>query len=301
MGNSYQTIRHIIGKLIIKFMLIITVIFLFISAVLIQYLQTDHGFERLYYAQLMVDILKILWLTIAIERLLYLLFCYEKNGKNLLFISIMILIPPLRLASRNCYKKDYIFWNLKWRLINQELYTHIEKRFLYPILVISFFMIPFWIIEIFSINFSNLWFFHLLNIGNAIIWSLFVAEFIILCSISKKPFNYVLAHWLELSIIILPMLALARFILISKYIQVSKTTYLIWFVKIQNMLNIYRTRSVLNRIIRILIIINIVKRFYQHKNPQRYLEILQEKLKDKEQEIAKINQQIEETKKLTNI
>ncbi len=298
MCNSYKTIKHTIEKLISKLMLIITVIFLSILAILIQYLQTDHGFERLYHAQSMVNILEVLWLILGIERILYLLFCYEKTGKNLLLTIIIILIPPLRLASRKCNKPDYIFWNLEWQLVDEKLYTNIEKRFLYPIFVILFFMIPFWIIEIFSIDFSNLWLFHLLNIGNAIVWSLFVIEFIILCSICKKPLKYALAHWLELSIIILPMLALARFVLILKYIQVSETTYLIWFIKIQKILNIYRTRSVIHRIIRILTIINIVKRFYQHKNPQKYLEILEEQLQDKEQEIAKIKQQIKETKTL---
>ncbi|MDM8567527.1 hypothetical protein QUF74_18000, partial [Candidatus Halobeggiatoa sp. HSG11] len=123
-------------------------------------------------------------------------------------------------------------------------------------------------------------------------------EFIILSSICKKPLNYAITHWLELSIIILPMLALARFILISKYLQLSKTTYLLWVVKIQNMLNIYRTRSVLNRIIRILVIIDIVRRFYQRKNPQKYLEMLQEKLQDKEQEVAEMKTQIAEIKAL---
>ena len=298
MGNSYQTIKHNIEKIISIFMLILTVVFLSISAVLIQYLQTDHGFEHLYYSELMIDILVVLWSIFGIERLLHFLFCCEKTGKFFLLTLIMILIPPLRLASRRCHDKEYIFWDFKWQLVGQELYTHIEKRFLYPILVVSVFMIPFWITEIFYGNFFNSWLFHALNIGNAIIWSLFVTEFIILCSICKKSLNYVLTHWLELSIIILPVLALTRFILISKYVQLSKTTYLVWFVKIQNILNIYRTRSVLNRIVRILIIVNIVKRFYQHKNPQKYLEILQEKLENKEQEIAEIKKQIDETKDL---
>jgi len=296
MHNFYQAIKQVIIKITSILMLGIMITFLAISAILIQYLQTAHGFKSLYYAEDMINILLMLWPAFIIERLLYLLFCCKKTGKNLLIALIVILVPPLHLASRHCHDKEYIFWGLEWRLIDQALYAHIEKKFLYPILVVSFLMIPFWITEIIFSKISHLWLFHLLNFGNAIIWSLFVAEFIILCSISKKPLKYVTTHWLELSIIILPMLALARFIVISKYLQFSKATYLL--VKIQNILNIYRARSVINRIIRILIIIDIVRRFYQRKNPQKYLEMLQDKLEDKEQEVAEIKQQITEIKAL---
>ncbi len=277
-------------------MLVITIIFLFVLAILIQYLQTAHGFESLYYGQSMIYTLYMLWPVFIIERTLHLLFCCEKTGKNILITFIMMLIPPLRLASKRCHDKEYIFWDLNWQLIDQTLYEHIEKRFLYPILIVSCLMIPFWITEIIFSKISHLWLTHLLNLGNAVIWSLFVIEFIILCSISKKPLKYVTSHWLELSIIILPMLVLARFILIFKYLQFSKTAYLL--VKIQNILNIYRARSVINRIIRILIIIDIVRRVYQHRNPQKYLQMLQDKLDDKEQEITEIKQKIIETKTL---
>ncbi|KHD05028.1 hypothetical protein PN36_05235 [Candidatus Thiomargarita nelsonii] len=73
--------------------------------------------------------------------------------------------------------------------------------------------------------------YHIINVGNAFIWGLFVSEFVILFSICKKKVNYLVKHWLELFIIILPMLALARFLLISKYLYLSKQTYL--FVKLQ--------------------------------------------------------------------
>ncbi|RKZ63281.1 MAG: hypothetical protein DRR16_11310 [Candidatus Parabeggiatoa sp. nov. 3] len=109
------------------------------------------------------------------------------------------------------------------------------------------------------------------NLGNALIWGLFVTEFTILISIAPKRFHYLITHWLELFIIILPMLALTRFLLIAKYLKVSKTSYFLLFVKIQDILNIYRARSVLHRIIRILIIINIVKRLYQRRNSKKYL------------------------------
>jgi hypothetical protein len=189
-------------------------------------------------------------------------------------------------------RENSIWWNDRWQLVNKALYKRIEKQFLYPILFISLFMIPFWITEIFFSEtiYTYGLLYMMTNLGNALIWGLFVTEFTILISIAPKRFHYLITHWLELFIIILPMLALTRFLLIAKYLKVSKTSYFLLFVKIQDILNIYRARSVLHRIIRILIIINIVKRLYQRRNPK--------KLAEKEEEIAELKQQIDETESL---
>jgi len=184
--------------------------------------------------------------------------------------------------------------------VDKSLYQRIEKQFLYPILLISLIMIPFWIMEIFEKTSIHPLLYHIINWGNAVIWGLFLTEFIIMISITQKKGHYVIKHWLELFIIILPLLALSRFILITKYLKISKSTYILWLVKIQNMLNIYRARSVINRLIRILIIIDIVKRFYQRKNPQRYLLILKNELREKEEEVTDLKNKISETKILIN-
>jgi hypothetical protein len=121
-------------------------------------------------------------------------------------------------------------------------------------------------------------------------------------SLAERKLHYLKKHWLELFIIILPMLALAS-ILISRYallrqLKLINPENLLKIERIRRILNIYRTRSVFNRILRIFIVIDVVKRFYQHRNPQKYLAILQEKLAQQEQEIAKTKQQIKQTEQL---
>jgi hypothetical protein len=75
-----------------------------------------------------------------------------------------------------------------------------------------------------------------------------------------------------------------------------KQTY--WFVKLQKILNLYRSRSVLTRFIRILIVIDLVRRFYQRKNPEKCLTMLQAQLEEKEHDIAELKKQISEVEKL---
>jgi voltage-gated potassium channel len=296
MKKIYKKFEYFIAKL----MFVITIIFLFLIALMIQYLQTDKGFELLPYSEQIITITLILWPIFLFERLFYLIFCDDKKTwKNYLSPLLVTLFPALHLVTRPCGKQEYILWSFRWQLVTPELYKQIEKTFLYPILIISIIMIPFWITEIFYPEKMTVHplFHHLINRGNALIWVLFVTEFFILFSIAEKRIDYLKKHWMEILIIILPMLALTRFILISRSLFFTKGAFL-FGMKIQRLLNIYRSRVVLNRVIRILVIINIVKRFYRRRNPEKYLIRLQNQLTEKEKEITDLKIQIDEMEQL---
>jgi hypothetical protein len=284
-----------------KVMFYLTILFLSLVAIVIQYLQIDNGLERLLFSEQIVILLWILWPVFFLERLLYLIFCDHKTWKSYLNLFLITLIPPLRLAARRCHEENAIWWKGAWQTVDKELHQRIEKQFLYPILIVSLFMIPFWITEIFfpeTLYTKYGLLYMITHFGNALIWGLFVTEFTLMISITPKRFDYLITHWLELLIIILPMLALTRFIFIAKYLKLSKSGYLLWFVKLQDILNIYRARSVLHRIIRILVIIDIMKRLFQHRNPKKYLLMLRKKLAEKEEEIEELKKQIHETELL---
>jgi len=288
MKKIYKKFESIIAKV----MFVITIIFLFLIGLIIQYWQTDKGLELLSYSQIIITILLIVWPIFFFERLLYLIFCDDKKTwKSYLSPLFVTLLPALHLATRACGKREYILWSFRWQLVTPDLYTHIEKKFLYPILLLSLIMIPFWITEIFYPEklTTHPLFIHLINRGNALIWILFVTEFFILFSIAEKRMDYLKKHWMEILIIILPMLALTRFVLISRSL---------YLIRIQHFLNIYRSKVVLNRIIRILVILDLVKRFYKRRNPEKYLIRLQKQLTEKEKEISDLKTQISEMEQL---
>lgn len=295
-------ITHLIETLSAAMMFLITIVFLTALAIIIQYTQLESGLERLPYGQQLIMLLFLCWPIFFIEKVIQLIGC-QHTWKSYLGLIFITLLPPLRLATRRCNQPDFI-WLFTWRFIDASLYIKLEKRFLLPILLFSLFMIPFWLTEMFSpaqLN-NNVLIYHTVNLGNALIWELFVIEFIIMFSIAEKKLYYLKKHWLELLIIILPMFALVR-ILAGRYvllrqIKLINPENLLKIVRIRRILNIYRARSVFNRIIRIFIVIDVVKRFYQHRDPQKYLALLQEKLANKQQEIAEIQQQIQETEQL---
>lgn len=285
-------------------MFILTITFLSLASILVEYLQTEKTFSQLPYSKNMIELLFILWPIFFIERLLYLIFCQERTWQSYLGLFFITLFPPFRLAARRCGGKEALWWNFTWQEVDLRLYSRLEKRFMFPILIISLLMLPFWTMDLFFPQkiVAHVSWYHVLYMGNALIWGLFVAEFTIMFSITPKRFEYLKVHWLEIFIILLPMVALVRLLTIYFPIFSSTSflapTRLIWVTKFKKMLNIYRSRTFLNRIIRIIIMVDVIKYYYSRKNPEKYLQILQSSLQEKEQEIVELKHKIKEAKKL---
>jgi len=276
----------------------LTIIFLSLASIFVEYGPTEAFF--LPYAPQMATILLILWPTFFIEQIVSWGFCH-KTWKSCLALT---LFPPLRLAMRRCHQETQIWWNFRWQLVDPALYYRLERRFMFPLLILSLIMIPFWIIEIFFPRKMLVYplLYHFIHLGNALIWGLFVTEFIIIFSIAPKRLEYLKLHWLEIFIIILPMLALARILIIRTPVWNSlpffESIKFIKLTELQRTLNIYRSRVLLNRIIKIFIMIDIVEYFYLRRNPQKYRQILQNKLQEKEQELLKLRKKIVAVEKL---
>lgn len=292
----------------------LTVLFLAILAIVIQYLQIHNDIEQLPYLDQAIDLLLIIYPIFILERVIFIIRCHidkKATWKTYAFALSVSLFPPLRFAAKRCHDELQIWFWYRWQSLELPLEDYIilqqdtEKKFLYWVLIISVVMIPFWLAELFApiklTTYPPLY--HAVNLGNALIWGIFVAEFVIMMSIVRKPLTYLAKHMLELIIIILPMFALVRFIRVASYAKIltlSKFQQLIvsQLIKFQRLLNLYRTRTVFNRLFRILILINVFRNWHLRHNPQKHLENLLEELKEKELEIVKLKQQIIETRLL---
>lgn len=290
--NIYAALEYYIARL----MFILSVVFLSLSAVLIQYSQIIDPSNLLPYHDIIFIILLSIWPIFWLERGLAFIFCEKQTWRGGLFSLWIMILPPLHFATRRCHDHDYIWLFNNWRLVDIVLYERLEKKFLYVILILSALMLPLWLIELFIPTFIQKYIFleHLFHLGNALVWGLFVAEFVIMFSMSKKKGDYLLKHWLELSIIILPMFALIRFLPFTFSIF-SKAA------KLQRVLKLYRARIILHRILRIMQIIQLIRfwhRLNQQSNPEQYLTKLEEKYQEKQQELDEIAVHIQQTKKI---
>lgn len=294
-----------IETLLAQSMFVLTTVFLALLAVIIQYLQSDYALERTPSLPLLIQLLGWLWPLFWVERLAFLVLCRETTKRSVWFALWIGLFPPLRLASRRCSVPHLIWLRNGWCDSGEETFKRLEKKFLYTILGISTFMLPFWIYEIVlpARLAEDFFLYHFINLGNALIWGVFVIEFTVMLSLSPKPLKYLAKHWLELMIIILPAFALVRFLYAQSYfalLQVAKFQKMVFGIvtKFQRLLNIYRARTFLNRTVHMLIIFKLLKHWHLRRDPEAYLDGLREKLEEKQQEVTELQEEIAEIEAL---
>jgi hypothetical protein len=300
MNKILQFFEHLLNNL----MFFLVIGYLFVFALWMQY-SIAEKFKPLIYEPQIIQIISILWYILVLERFSYLIFCQRRTWQIYTFTLATILLPPLRLVARRCHDLNSI-WLFSWQAIDEKLYEYLEKLFLYPIFFLSLLMVPFWLMEIFFPEEINVYriLYHFVNVGNALIWELFLIEFLLMFTITEKRWEYLKNHWLELFIIILPLLAILRGVFIAKQayllkrIPLLKYALMLQVAKLQQMMNIYRARSMLGRVVRLLIIVDIFKRFYRRHYPEKYLLILQKQLSEREQELVDLKQQIAEIEEL---
>jgi len=297
----YQKIETLLATA----MFFLAILFLAVAAVLVQYLQTDFSLKVLPYLDEMFHFLFGLWFVFLAERLIFIIFCSHNRWNSLTFSLFILLFPPLRLAVRRCDVKPAIWIYPQWYRVEPILLEELESWFLYVSLSVSLLILPFWIIEIFyaEMLYENLLLHHIVNLGNALIWGIFVAEFILEFSITPKRGEYLVKHWLELFIIILPMLILVRLMQLGYLVSLLgwgnlAELQVFKLAKLRQMLSLYRARVVFNRMLRILTLIDLFQRWQQRRNPQKYLLHLQEKLAEHQEQIIEIQRKIEETQRL---
>ena len=121
------------------------------------------------------------------------------------------LFPALRMVLRSNAMNGRIWFPvLGWRDVNRELRQKLERFFSVPMIVIALMILPVLIVEYFwgdSLKQSeHVWTLILLDSCTVVIWVAFATEFIVMCAVAESKFVYCKSHWLDLAIILLPLI-----------------------------------------------------------------------------------------------
>jgi hypothetical protein len=203
---------------------------------------------------------------------------------------LYLILPPLRLMAPHPVTGEIWLPRRGWVEANQELGDEIQSAFALPMIFIAILILPVIAVEhFFESQIKENSTYHLLvNLATCLIWLSFTVEFVAVMSLQNKKLRYCRQHWLDLTIIILPVIAFlraARLARLARLKQISKTA------------RIYRMRGVIFKFQRAIMMVSFVKRLL-HSRPEARLKSLQEKLHEKEQEIAAIHEEIEELQRI---
>lgn len=195
------------------------------------------------------------------------------------------MFPPLRLGAKD-HETNRLIWLpvFGWRITDFELERRVQRALRVPMIVMALLIIPLLATEYFcAFRIGND---HLLAAltaaASAIIWAAFTAEFVVMAAISRSKIDYCKQHFLELLIILLPLLGFLGSIQLGRELRINQIT---------KAANLYRLRGLLNRTWQALTMFQFVDRILSGP-PQKHLHRLKIQLEVKEDEIDQLRNRI---------
>ena len=247
-----------------------------------------HNFSRLE-VQIFFSGFIILWPIFVVEAVARFLMRERTSslGRSLAFTVLVIAVPPLRIAAGRRGQSSPHIWLpfVGWHAVNKQLRKSLEKWFSVPMIFMALMVVPLlaahygWDEQI-----NNYWGLALfLDVGNALVWFAFAFEFIVMVSVADKKWRYCVLHWLELAIILLPLIEFLPALRILRLSQLGR------------MGRAYRVKGLAMKAWRALLLLELLQRLMGQSLETR-LERLKELLAAKEEECDDLRKEIEQLK-----
>lgn len=243
--------------------------------------------------QLQVAGLALLWPVFIVEGLWR--FSRRERGRpgwgNVGHLVLVCLIPPLRIGAQGPAGKRWLPV-LGWRESDRDLRRKLEQFFSVPMIVIALMVVPLLAIEWWwgEEESRNVGLALFLAIANAVIWFAFAIEFLVMVSVAERRVTYCVRHWVDLAIILLPMLEflpLARLLRLSRILRLEQLT---------RMGRLYRLRGLLVKAWRAMLLLELIQRL-TGRSLEKRLQRLQDLLAAKEEEIEDLRKEIDDLRK----
>jgi voltage-gated potassium channel len=228
-----------------------------------------------------------LWIVIVLEGLIGVALATGPLKPILLRFLLICLLPAFRLTISPQFANHRIWLpRAHWQPVGRATFDHLERKLALPMLLITLLILPVIGAELLlqeRIDRSP-GLTMLLHMTTAFIWFFFALEFILLVSATEKKLDYCKKHWINIIIILLPLIAFLRALQIFRFLRLTKASKL---------LRAYRLRGVFARTMRIVLMLNLLERLMQ-RNPEKYLAHLEEKIQEKETELGELRTKLQE-------
>jgi len=185
--------------------------------------------------------------------------------------------PPLRLGATSPAMQHKIWLpGLGWRMPSRQLCKQLQQKLSVPMLITATLILPVLLIEKYfaAAIADQQWLRIVLHTATGFIWLAFTAEFIVMVNASPKKMAYIKANWIDLAIILLPLISFLRS-----------------FTAVAKLGRAYRMRGILVKTVRALTLLEVLDRVTGN-NPVKKLERLKDQYEDRAEELAELREQI---------
>ena len=207
------------------------------------------------------------------------------------FDTLICVCPPLRLAAPN-YNNEGKIWlpKLNWQQPGKQLSRILEKAFGPPMLLIALFILPVLLVEfgLKEIVESNFAVRLALHICTGLIWCAFAIEFLIMICATDRKLAYVKKNWLDLAIILLPLISFLRSLRAVRAFRVAK------FAKVQQLAKlgrVYRMRGLMTKALKALMLLEFLNRLLRI-TPEKQLAKLKMQRAERVEELEELDSDI---------
>ena len=226
-----------------------------------------------------------LWMVFVTECVLQLSLARVAWRVGLGRALLVCLLPPFRMGARRWSDATQIWLpTVGWQTADRALFQRLEKAFSRPMIFVALLIVPvlageFWLADRMrdypGVKLA-------LDFSVALIWLAFAVEFIIMVSVAERKLRYCKQHWLDLAIILLPLVAFLRALRLARAVRLARLT---------KIARVYRLRGVMTRTLRALVILEVVQRLV-YRSPERRLNHLRELMTEKDAELAEMRAEI---------
>ncbi|MEN3943621.1 hypothetical protein WJU23_20145 [Prosthecobacter sp. SYSU 5D2] len=268
-------------------MLVVALLFLLLVAIVLPHGDSGDSFReaaRLHPAYLTV--LLGAWAFIALESLAGLFLAADAWPARLKRLLLITLLPPIRMTTATSTPPGWLWLpGAGWRPTGPKTTERLEQKLALPMLFLTLLVLPVLGAELGAgeaLDKRPTWALAV-HLTTCLIWIGFVAEFVWMISATPQKLGYCLRHWINLVIILLPLLAFLRVLAVFRFAR---------FFRAGKLLRAYRLRTLNSRLLRLALLFNLFERI-QQRNPEKYCTSLEKKIAELEAELTGMKEKLE--------
>lgn len=222
-----------------------------------------------------------LWLLIIAEGLVGMFWASDRWSARLRRWMLLTFLPPFRMVLSTWTSSQWLWFPFKgWQRAGVESSLELEKRFAVPMVLVTLLVVPVVIAELgFGAALdSRPKLAIVVHLITCVIWTGFAFEFLWMIAATPEKWRYTTRHWVNLIIILLPMVAFLRFLRILKFASVFKAG---------QFLRAFRMRGLWMRLWRTILLFDLLDRVLR-RNPEQNKAALQQKIAEAESELKRL-------------
>ena len=229
-----------------------------------------------------------LWAVVIVEGIAGLFVTHDALPARLRRLLLTALLPPLRMITASSKPRGWLWLpgGIGWKPVGEETSEQLEQKLALPMVILTLLVLPVLGAELSGgETLDN----HprmalATHLTTSVIWIGFTMEFLWMVAAAPNKLTYCLRNWINLVVILLPLVAFLRMLNIFRFTRMLRAGKL---------LRAYRLRGLWTRIWRLALLFNLLDRL-QQRDPAKYCVALEQKISDLEEELAQLQAKLAE-------